>query len=266
MSNELQTQENEMKPNYLSEIPKDSWGTDDLQQYISPSYVKITQKQSSEPYSNYEVGTVLAVPQNIELFRPNQEFHITPVFFYTEFILANPYVLSNLSFIRERSFDSNGELAKHARDFNNRTVPCPEAPAGKEQQDKYQCTYFEHLNFLCLIEEHETFCELPIVFTFRSGEFKTGKNLANLIALRRGPLYACRFKCYSEAHKQGSESNYGFTISNPSEGSPWLVEERFNLTKELHAQFKELHAKNLIQVAYADEPAGDGTSAETPEM
>jgi len=269
MSNEMQTQQGGelMKPDYLNEIDKKDWGTDNLAQYVTPPFLKIVQKQASAPFDQYENGTIMAVPQNIELFRPGQEFHITPIFQYTEFVITNPYTLkASLPFIRERSTDPNGEIAKRARNFNDRMMICPEAPADKQNNDKYMCCYYEHINFIVVIHESETLGGLPIVMTFRSGSFKQGKNFASLVKMRQGPMPACVFKCCSTKLVQGGEENYVFSISNPTDNAPWLTEEEFLKTNELHKEFKKLSEENRLQASYESDAAGDGTSPETPEM
>lgn len=269
MSNELQTQQggSVALPEFMQNVDKSEWGVDNLAQYVSPPYIKIVQKQSKAPYNEHPVGTVMAVPQNIQLFGPMQEFHVIPIFTYTEFVLCNPYVLSHLDFIRERSFDPQSNIALRARDFNNRTDICPEAPEAEKEKDKYKMCYFEHINFVCLIEEHEVFRETPIVFTFRSGEFKTGKLFAGAIKLRQGPMYGMVFKCWSGIHKQGTEENFGLNFTNPDEDvSPWVTQERFNFTHELHKEFAKTFEENRLQVNYGDDKDTAPEEVVTPEM
>ena len=258
------------KPEFLSEIAKEDQGTELLSQYVSPPFIKIVQNNSKEPYNQYETGSVLAVPQNVKLFDPQQVFHVTPVFMYPEYVLTNPYPLKHLSFIRERSLNPEGDLAARCRDFSNRMIVCPEAPADKQQDTKYQCTYFEHLNFVCVIHEHEVFNRLPIVFTFRSGEFKTGKKFAGLIKMRGDvPICSGVFAASTGIHSVSGNENFGLNFDNPNpeEGmAPWLDEGRFRELFEIHKELKRLHNQGSIQVSYEDETAEVDATADSPEM
>lgn len=259
------------RPEFLSEVAKEDYGTEVLQHYVSPPFVKVVQDNSKEPYNAYPSGTVLAVPLNVELFAPGQQFHITPILMYPEYVLTNPYPLKHLPFIRERSLDQKGELAMKCKDFANRMIVCPEAPADKQNDTKFMCTYFEHLNFMCLIWEHDIFRVNPIVFTFRSGEFKTGKKLSGLISMRNAPLAATRFAAWTGKHVVSGNENFGFNFDNPNpevEGgmSPWLGLEEFEITQELHKKYRDLHTAGQIQVSYEDETAEKDATVDSPEM
>lgn len=271
MSNELQKPAAgalSARPDFLGGISKEDFGTEVLSQYVSPPFIKVVQSNSKEPYNQYEDGSVLAVPLNQQLFAPGQSFHITPIFMYPEYVLTNPFTLKHLPFIRERSLDQKGELARKCRDFANRMVVCPEAPADKQQDSKFQCAYYEHLNFACLIWEHEVFSVNPIIFTFRSSEFKSGRKLSGMIHTRNAPIAALRFSCWTGIHNSSGNENWGLNFDNPAADgmSPWLTEEEFAETNRLHLEFKELHERGAIKVDLDDESAEKDATADAPDM
>lgn len=270
MSNEIQTQNGGQmieRPSFLIAENKDDYGLGKLQQYVSPPFIKIKQSQAKTPYNVYENGTVLAVPLNMELFKPGQVFHITPVFFYPEYVLKNPYNVPNLPYARERSLDPNGELAMKCRDFENRKVICPEAPAAKQGDSGYMCTYQEVMNFMCCIWELDEFRFNPIVFTFSSTEFKTGKRLAGLLQMRDTFMYGCKFAAYTAEHR---DENFGFNFENPAEGhSPWVTDEDdFLKLKTISEGLEDLHLRGAIQVDLdqEDRPAAPAEPEDQPAM
>lgn len=269
MSNEL------AKQHQVSGVPaapdyakvSDDHSIDELKQYVRPPRVKIIQSMSSDDLKEkFGVADTILVPDNVLIMAAARDgkgnaqpgatepFLFTPIFYFTEFCLWNPLELKNdLPPIRERSFDANSQVAARARDWNNKTMPCPENPS-------YECEFCEHMNFVIHIQGYPE----PCVMTFSRGEFKAGVNFATLAKLRKQgagvPLYANIFAA-NLTYRQGKKGNwYGLDISNPT-GDAYVGEEAFHRYKAMHEEYAEYYQQSQIQVDYADEPIDAESSA-----
>lgn len=253
-------------PAYLQ--VEDDHSVDELKHYIRPPRVKVIQSMSSDELKQkFGVADTILVPDNVLIMEAardgkgnvqpgnTQPFLFTPLFFFTEFCVWNPLEMKDqLPAIRERSTDPNSAIAKRARDWNNKTMPCPENP-------EHECEFCEHMNFIIHIQNYPE----PCVMTFSRGEFKAGVNFATLAKLRKQgtgvPLYANVFAA-NLTYRQGKKGSwYGLDVSNPDgDTSPYVGEEAFNRYKEMHAQFAKDYADSKIEVNYEDEPI-DATSS-----
>jgi len=243
-------------PNYLK-VEGDT-SLDVVKQYVRPPRIKVIQSLSDQKLRDaFGVGATILVPDNTLLMdvvrdekgnvQPamSQPFTFTPIFFFVEFCLWNPLEMKGeLSAIRERSFDQKSRLAIRARDFANRTQPCPENVA-------YECSFCEHLNFIVDVHGQKE----PCILTFSRGEFKTGTTFLTLLKVRSVPIYGNIFEAHL-AHRHGTKGDwFGLDPSNPSGGeSPFVGEEAFQKYRKLHEKCVTDHAEELIKVNYEDDP------------
>ena len=259
MSNDLSV------PNQKANLPAvpdymkvaDDHSLDNLKQYVRPPRIKVVQSTSDEKLREiFGIGSVILVPDNTLILEPIRDgmgniqygttpgFLFTPIFCFTEFCLWNPIqTKGRLPAIRERSFDPNSRVAARARDFNNRTFPCPEEPA-------YNCVYCEHINFIVHIHGQKEQC----IFTFSRGEFKAGTTLAGLAKMRAVPLFGNIFSGRLAARKNAKGSWVGVDCTNPDEGSPFVGEEAFQMYARLNKEYADLYNEKRIDVSYDDEP------------
>ena len=242
-------------PDYLRVA--DDHSLDGVKQYVRPPRIKVIQATSDQNLlATFGVGSTVLVPDNLLIMEPARDekgnvtagntppFLFTPIFFFNEFCLWNPIQMKGkLPAIRDRSFDQNSDVAIRARNFKDRTMPCPEAP-------EYNCVFCEHMNFIVHVHGQKEHC----ILTFSRGEFKAGTNFAALLKMRSTPLYAGIFAANLVPRKNDKGSWYGLDISNPSDGSPYVGEEAFQLYQKFYKEYAELYSERKIDVVYEDDP------------
>jgi hypothetical protein len=72
--------------------------------------------------------------------------------------------------------------------------------------------------------------------------------------MRSTPLYAGIFAAHLIGRKNDKGSWYGLDISNPSDGSPYVGEEAFQLYQKFYKEYAELYSERKIDVVYEDDP------------
>jgi len=243
-------------------------GTQLLGQYVVPPRLKIIQALAQPPYNQFAQGTTVCVQSSgltlvadymfdekthKPLDKGGFPFHFVPIFFYPEFTLQNPLAAKGtLPFIRERTTDPNSALANFAR--QRKEIPCVEF-AGET------CKYVEHLNFICMLLNHELF-GTPVVMGFMRGEHKYGRAFADKINARRTDVFGCVFQASAAVHRNDKYEWMGFDVDNPSitdpnaDGymSPWVEDvamyEEFG---RMYESFEEIHRQGLLQANYDDD-------------
>ena len=242
-------------PDYLKVA--DDHSLDDVKQYVRPPRLKTIQATSDQALKDtFGVGSTILVPDNILIMEPSRDekgnvttgnttpFLFTPIFFFNEFCLWNPIQMKGkLPAIRDRSFDPNSEVAVRARNFKDRLMPCPE-------ETKYNCVFCEHMNFIVHVHGQKEQC----VWSFSRGEFKAGTNFAALLKMRGTPMYAGIFAANLAGRHNDKGDWYGLDISNPSEGSPYVGEEVFQLYQKLYKEYSSLYSERKLDVVYEEDP------------
>lgn len=236
------TQQISSVPAFLKSAENVPMGTEQLSEYMIPSFLRIVQGLSArEIKEQFDEGDVILQPDKIGIYSKDHPDPVpfTPLLFYTEYCVWNPLkTKGQLPFIRERSTDPNSEIAQKARNPDQRNEPCPEMPSENLR-------YVEHLNFLVQLRVPNA-PVLPVIMSFVVGEHMTGRKFANLICSRNQPLYACVFQFTTSlrSNKQGN-SWFGFDIVNHPT-NPWVTEEEFNLLKLQHiGLIQKLRGGNL---------------------
>lgn len=243
-------------PEYLAD--EAGVGLEDTARLITPPRMRIVQAQSRAPLSDlFNVGDTVIVPQN-ELVAPlpydggrpaeqGEDFLITPLFFYVEFLVWNDIKLqATEESVLNRTTDPEDEIALKAR---NPKLWKEAHPNGKAD---YFIRYSEHLNFIVTIEnENSDVRGLPIVMSFNGAEHRTGANFLALLKMRRAPLYGCTFNVATGRRENSKGNWYGWDITNPKDGSPrWVPANKIDAYRELYHEMKEAFESNMLATEY----------------
>lgn len=252
---------NPSAPSWLAE--QEVQGTELLREYIVPPRLKIVQKSATaELLAKFQQGDIIIVPSMqlvsempIDDGRPTGQngFNFTPLFFFPEFLTWNPYDTKGvLSSVHDRSTDRQSALAKKCTTKALWEEECPESPGGKKRRN---C---EHLNFVCMIDGIDDPCILSLA---RATHF-AGRQLCNLIRMRKASPFNCVFQAKLTAEKNNLGAWWGIQFSNPEEDiSPWIEQEQQELFKEVFDQFAENFKHQRIRVDYDTMPEDESAEA-----
>lgn len=225
----------------------------EMSQYSQPPRLKIIQALTSAPFKPpFMDADAIVIPQMMKVGDRTTEFSFTPIYFFPSFICWNPAQLKNqLVAVREQSLDPNSTTAQKARAFVKEKCP--------ENQEFY-LKYAQMLNFLCIIHDKPEIAELPVLFFFNRGEFKTGQTLIGLIQARQAPPHACRFRAIVASHKGKIGDWYGLDLRNDT--NPWVAEEEFNRYQVHHDRSKEIvQSRKIILDLNDNDVPGEGDAA-----
>lgn len=229
------------RPSYL--VPgNDDFDWSELKKVVKPPRLKIIQSQSGAPFvPPFAEGDILVIPQMTKVGDRETPFTFTPLYFFRCWTCMNPIQLkSQLTALREISFDENSEVARKAKNFVEE--PCPEGP-------KYTLRYQEVLNFLVMID-NPAVNGLPVTLMFQRGEYKTGQTLASLIQSRKAPPYACRFRAVSSEHNGKGFDWIGLDIDN--DPMPFVDEATFNSYKVLSKELDTIVKSRQLELDLND--------------
>lgn len=208
-------------------------GTEDLKSIVVPSRLKVMQPQTqdTELAEIFNLGDVVLIPEKELIHQVGGEaVSFVPVLFYREWCTWNPLKMQGtLPFIRNRSFDPNGDIARLSANEDTRTEACPENP-------KEDLRHMAHLNYLVMLRGVGG-SQLPVLMTFVSAEFKIGRRFANLVIARNAPLYTGVYQFKTSERSNQSGKWYGYDITNAPE--PWVKEEEFAIYKSVHQGLAE---------------------------
>lgn len=242
-------------PTWMSDAPM---GTETMQEYVILPRLKVIQKQASpELLQKFEIGDVIAAPMNLMIApvlkdskgKPKEmgeSFLFVPLFFFPEACTWNPLDLRGREpGIIDRSLDRNSPIFAKARDPQLRKEPHPKYP------DKF-IRHVEHLNYIVLLLGKPGMDSQLLTMTFSRGEHSVGRRFSSVVSMRRAPLYGCVFEARSQ-HRQNNQGDwYGIDVDNPSEHSPWVDKDRFEMLKAIHLDLADKHAKSLIRVQHEE--------------
>jgi len=228
-------------------------GLESLKEFIVPPRIKVIQKAAGEELlSTFSAGDVILSPLNAvitEMERDNKgrpvegsktSFQFVPIFFYPEWATVNPIQMKGqLPFLRYRTTDPADPVVTKAKNPGLRSEPCPEDP-------EYKIRHVEYLNFIVALYNHPLGIE-PVIMNFSKGEWSSGSKFASLLKMRRAPMYGCVFEAVVGLRHGQLGDWYGFNITNPDEGSPWVDEDNYEVFKKLHIQFAEYHKESRLR-------------------
>jgi len=222
-------------------------GVADVAKFVRPPRVKVCQSNRSGNLKQFKEGSVILSPAGVLVAENNQPFYFVPVLYFPEYLTLNPWALkATLPFIRERSLDDMGEIARKARDPKLRKAdPCPE-------DMKENLTHVESLTVLCVIVGHPLVCAM----SFQRGDYRVGEQLASQISMRGGPIYSMVFEGRVSDTKRKNDKGewYGIDISAPTgDGapSPWVQSaEEYAKLRDMHRKLKKDLQDKLIIIEH----------------
>lgn len=262
-------------PEWMLTEPQADFGVSELVKYIVPPRLKVVQ-----PLSNTELKTVfnegdaVIVPQ-MSLLAPikltdnhkpsielgGEPFNFIPVFFFAEWLTWNPIEMKGaLPAIRDRSLDPKSPLAFKARSQATWFEPCP------EKRD-FNVRHVEHLNFLVmLVGEHEL-ADTPFIISFSRSGHKDGSNLAQLIKMRKAPIYGCQFEGRVTWRENSKGQWWGVACTNPSTVPSFVTDQAlYNALKAKNKEFAEAHSGGIIRPEYDDPGEAPGVVGNAPNQ
>ena len=247
-------------PSFMSQEDLNSGcGAEGAAKHIIPSRVKIVQSNAKKPYSElFNEGDVILTPGKHLVCPAGGFFTFTPVYFFTEYCLVNPYkTAGTLPMIRERSLDENSEIAKRCE--NLESITCPELPSEK-------CKYKKFLNFLVRIYNSPG-GDFPCLLSFSGGEYKYGSNFLGML-LGAQKMYTRNFSAMPNSHENPGNEWIGLDVINPPGDSgfgPWVTDENwYKTSKRFFEQFTE--DRHSILADYEDSEEVQPAEADTGEF
>lgn len=245
------------RPDYMADAPH---GVETLSQFLVPPRIKVVQKTADPALlEQFNEGDVILMPSKVlvaEMIRDNKghpsgkitPFYIVPVFFFPEWCSWNPIQLKGQGpAVRERSLDIKSSIAQKARSQSTRYEPHPD-------KKDLKIRHVEHLNFVSVLVGDHPYAMEPFIVSFSRGEHGAGRRFAQLVKMRKAPLYGCIFEI-NVGFRQNTQGNWwGLDVGNPPAAiSPWVSAEAFPLLKEMHETFVQHHKNSLIRVDYDPE-------------
>jgi hypothetical protein len=232
-------------PSYLKGLEDDS--LKDVRKYRVVPLVGFAQKSHpSEFVEKFGVGSAVAYRLNAVIARAGEQVLMHPIFFFTEFVhYSDRNDKQAEKKVLDRTFDDQSDIAKFARNKDLRKKPY-------ERGDKtFYEKFVEHLTFFVVIESGEFKGQLATI-TFASGEFNTGQNFLNELAMRGAPLWATRWNFRSEIKKHWEENYdwWGWDIAFAG----FIEEEEVPQFNKMYEETKKGFAERSMGTEYGDAP------------
>lgn len=246
-------------------------GLEHIGEFVRPPRARVCQALSKDLTHKFNEGDIVVLPQMEMLAavklnengKPKHEkvdagesFSFTPVFFWPEWVCWNPREVTNEPAIHERTVDKSNPLVAKCRNRDLWFEPHPTVP-------EYQRRNVEHLNFL-IVPHDGMFIGVPMVVSFSRSEHKAGSQFCALLAMRKGPIYACNFRGSVGYRENESGAWYGIDVVNPEEEPFVQSKELYDYFKAMHQEFKSAHDVELLVVDHegSDEAAVGGSTGE----
>ena len=247
-------------PAYLSK-PEYADVNKALDQYVSPSRLKIVQGAAKPPISDlFTPGDLIITPTLDLIVKKGGEFDFVPIFFYPEWATFNPIGVQPT--VIDRSLDPTCTIAKLARNPKTRKQPCAEAPG---KNIKHQMIF----HIIVALRGHPQFDGIPLAMSFRSAELTTGSNFTTKLRLSSSggqggdlPMFArtWRAKVSNAGRTNEQGSWFGFDISAIDLPGAWVPENLFAAYGKLWENYKKAYDDNKVVIDIA-ENTGDETAS-----
>jgi len=238
----------------------DKQGVERTQEFVSPPFLKIVQKQSDdELITTHGVGSTILTPTNVLVAKHGDSFKFVPIIQYAEFMTWADIGMKGLvPPILDRSLDSNSKLARKCRD-RNLWVEEGYDYDGK----KLKVRHVEHITFVVVIMDEELGA-VPCIMSFSRAEHKQGRNLCSLLSLRNADIFGCVFEArVGDPRKNEKGSWHGFDVFNPTSDSPWVDDPKvYETLQALHIQYEKLYNDGLLRASYEDEQPEEPATSE----
>lgn len=237
-------------PDYLASYVEEDSSLSEMKQYRIVPRLKVVQNTAAQSLLEvFSPGDVIVTPGNamvVPYDKGNGDpFLFVPVYFFVEFVTFSDLKDNESPTILDRSFDTNGEIAKKSRDPQLRT----EKYDGNRK--KRHC---EHLNFVGIIYNednplHGEICTL----CFSRGEFSKGRSFVNSCTLRKGPLWSQVWQFVPRFRNPSPDKKwFGLDFETPADAEPFIGKNDVERFKSLHDELKTLHEEKKLRVNLED--------------
>lgn len=260
---QLTTQQPASVPDYIRQDTSDK-GLAEVRQMMRPPFLKVRQAQcrNDEMKAATNLGDIIIMPDCEVLYKHGQAepFRFVVLFSFREFCVWNPYAMINeLPFIRERTLDPSSDLAKRCmvRDLEKRMEVCPEAPADKQQDEKFKMRYMEHLNFIILPRLGGEIMQVPILWSCVSGEAKTGRRMSNLLGSVDCHIFARNYRATTSERNGKKGDWYGLNPVVDREYREFVTADEFAKLKDSATAFRKQFSEGNIEFNYQPEDSGE---------
>lgn len=217
------------------------------------------------------LGSACIAASETMIAKKGEPFSFVPLFFFREFIQwrdrHDPDVVGGgMPKVVERTYDDKHRIAVLARDPDRREEVYGQKKDGSDLSYRYQ----EHLEFIGVLYDGEL-AGTEVMIGFKRGEFRTGRQFINKIAMRFGgrksKLWATVWEFATGLHKSPENSWYGFDIA-PAE-IPWLQEEHVEDFRAQHLKLAGEFAEKLFRADSDEDETGvvnsAASEADTPQ-
>jgi len=261
----LATKKVEGVPGFLVDFIREDTSLANLDQYVIIPVVKMVQGSAGlELKKKFGEGTAILRPGDIVLAKYEDDngqatFDFVPHFFFTEFTKDSALGDSENPWILQRSFDQTSEIAKKARDADQRKELYP-GHEDRKPEDKKYFRYVEHLCFAGVIYGEHQLEGTQVVLSFEKGEFWQGRNFISAIKMRKSkveeqritlPLWSQVWTFSVGFRDKGANKKwYGMDFEIADE--PLIKEDEADAMFAAHTELKEVFTKDLLQVDHGE--------------
>lgn len=244
----------EQQPAWLAGYEGDT-GIDEMSQYKVVPRLKIKQSSSRDQYKDFPNGTVLIsgttqiVAERSQGEDRSDAFRVVPLFFFPEWVTMSDLKDKASNTILYRTTNENDPIVAKARDQKLRTEQYGD-------NDQFKMSHREIFNFMCVIVGEHPLAGSHVVMTFSRGEHRTGRQWCTYLFMRKSPIFGQIFE-FSTSERHGSEGDWwGFDFKPIG----WVAQDDFENLKEIHAEFKRLHAAQALRSGGDDDDIIDGAA------
>lgn len=246
-------------PKYLQnrELPpaehRVAWG---MSSFSKPPRVFIVQGLSKPPLKPPYVDADIVLMGggfNKKIGDQQTPYTCSPIGFFVDYLALNPN--GRAPYIRERSFDPLGDIARKAELFLSEQFP------GGEPNERIK--FVKNLNFIFIIHDPEI-GEIPVHHSFMKGHFKTGQNLIGMIENRRESSdipFCHRYRVVSKYIPGKNQSTFP-TCDFTNDPVPYVTDEQYVRFEKLADEFDKIKRAGKIDTEIDNLNAeGDGEDA-----
>jgi hypothetical protein len=207
----------------------------------------IQQMSDAELKDQHGEGSMVMYPMNVTLSALKGDgIQITPMFFWTEYVKYSDRNDKASPNIMERSFDATSEVARRAKNKEDRSEIYEGARKGSAP---FMYQWVEVLNFAVTIRTGDYAGE-QVGLQFQKGEFFNGKNFCTGIVQRRIPLWSQVWNLNCSLRPPNADDNawYGFDFNFAGTIDP----DEAPVALAMHEELKKLHGGAKLGVTEDD--------------
>jgi hypothetical protein len=229
-------------PDFLADYGRE--GLDDVGEYKNTPRLKIVQAQSDpELQDEFEVGSLIIVPDRILLAKFDQQVPVVPVYFWPSWAKwrdANEPG-ANMAPVVEETQDRDHPVAVMARDPQRREEAYPDNP-------KYTYRYQEQLNYAVWLADGTV-----AALTYSSGSHAIGRRLNGYLERRGCPIWANRLLLEPGKKTNAKKQQYYVIEFAPDTRQPFIPKDQVDAMRNLYQGFADAHRSGGLGLA---DPSG----------